>query len=215
MVASIGYGIFGLLLIAEISTSSVIIPINKLYTRTPPDIPSTSIANSELEDLTVATRGSSDGYSRSKFKHWITISGSCNTREEVLKRDGENVVTGSNCAAESGSWYSPYDGETWTAASDVDIDHVVPLSLAWKSGASDWTTDTRQDFANDLDHPQLIAVTDNVNSAKGDSGPEEWKPPLESYWCTYAKMFIRVKYTYNLTVTSDERSALEDMMEMC
>lgn len=47
-----------------------------------------------------------------------------------------------------------------------------------KSGASEWTTNQREDFANDLDHPQLLAVTDNVNQAKGDSGPEEWKPPL-------------------------------------
>lgn len=47
-----------------------------------------------------------------------------------------------------------------------------------KSGASEWTPDQRENFANDLDHPQLLAVTDNVNQAKGDSGPEEWKPPL-------------------------------------
>jgi hypothetical protein len=59
-------------------------------------------------------------------------SGSCNTRESVLKRDGVNVVTSSSCAATSGSWYSPYDGATWTSASDVDIDHLVPLSNAWK-----------------------------------------------------------------------------------
>jgi hypothetical protein len=59
-------------------------------------------------------------------------SSSCTTRESVLKRDGVNVVTSSSCAATSGSWYSPYDGATWTAASDVDIDHLVPLSNAWK-----------------------------------------------------------------------------------
>lgn len=47
-----------------------------------------------------------------------------------------------------------------------------------QSGASDWTTADRQAFANDLTHPQLLAVTDNVNSAKGDQGPEDWKPPL-------------------------------------
>lgn len=47
-----------------------------------------------------------------------------------------------------------------------------------QSGASEWTTDQRQAFANDLTHPQLLAVTDNVNESKGDRGPEEWKPPL-------------------------------------
>jgi len=47
-----------------------------------------------------------------------------------------------------------------------------------KSGASAWTTAQRQTFANDLTHPQLLAVTDNVNESKGDSGPEDWKPSL-------------------------------------
>lgn len=71
------------------------------------------------------------GYSRDEFPHWIE-SGGCNTRETVLKRDGANVVTNpSTCAATSGTWVSPYDGATWTAASDVDIDHMVPLANAW------------------------------------------------------------------------------------
>ena len=29
----------------------------------------------------------------------------------------------------SGTWVSPYDGATWTAASDVDIDHLVRYRL--------------------------------------------------------------------------------------
>lgn len=121
---------------------------------------------------------------------WITISGECNTRETVLKRDGTNVVTGSNCAATSGSWFSPYDGATWTAASDVDIDHLVPLSNAWKAGASAWTTAQRQAFANDLVNPQLLAVTDNVNQGKGDSGPEDWKPSLREFLLFYFWMVV-------------------------
>lgn len=51
--------------------------------------------------------------------------------EYVLQRDGTNVVVNSACTATSGSWFSPYDGATWTAASDVDIDHMVPLKNAW------------------------------------------------------------------------------------
>ena len=85
----------------------------------------------------------------------------------VLKRDGTGVVQSSSCAATAGRWVSPYDGATWTAASDVDIDHMVPLSNAWKSGAAAWTTSKRQSFANDLSNPQLWTVTDNVNESKG------------------------------------------------
>ncbi|KAJ5992031.1 secreted protein [Penicillium sp. IBT 35674x] len=182
---------------------------------TPPGIPTASTAQNELSALTVAAQGSEDGYSRAKFPHWITQSGACDTREVVLKRDGSNVVQSSSCAATSGTWISPYDGATWTQASDVDIDHLVPLSNAWKSGASEWSTADRQAFANDLTHPQLVAVTDNVNSAKGDKGPEEWKPPLTSYYCTYAEMWVKVKSVYGLTVTDDEKSALASMLDTC
>ena len=182
---------------------------------TPPNIPSAATARSELSALRVATDGSMTGYSRDKFPHWITISGSCDTRETVLKRDGTGVVTNSSCAATSGSWYSPYDDATWHASSDVDIDHVVPLAAAWRTGASSWTTSQRQAYANDLSNPQLIAVTDNVNQSKGDQTPATWKPPRTAYWCTYAKMWVHVKYRYSLTVNSSEKSALTSMLGTC
>ncbi|MFE9099827.1 HNH endonuclease family protein [Actinomadura geliboluensis] len=181
----------------------------------PPPPPDASIASEHLDALTIAAEGSSDGYSRAKFPHWITISGTCNTRETVLKRDGTNVVTDSSCAATSGNWYSPYDGATWTVASDLDIDHMVPLAEAWRSGASAWTTSRRQAFANDLSSSQLWAVTDNVNQAKGDKDPAEWLPPLASFRCSYARSWIDVKYRYNLTVDSAERTALAGLLAAC
>ena len=182
---------------------------------TPPGIPSATTAKSELAALTVKADGSQTGYSRDKFPHWIDQGSSCNTREVVLKRDGTNVVTDSSCAATSGKWVSPYDGATWTAASDVDIDHVVPLADAWRTGASSWTTAQRQAYANDLTDPQLIAVTDNVNQEKGDKSPDQWKPPLVGYWCTYAKMWVAVKYKFKLTINSAEKTALTDMLNRC
>ncbi|MEW2441530.1 HNH endonuclease family protein [Micromonospora marina] len=181
----------------------------------PSGIPSKAAAQSQLNALTVAAQGSTAGYSRDLFPHWITITGACNTREQVLKRDGTSVVVNSSCAATSGRWYSPYDGATWYAASDVDIDHVVPLAEAWRSGANSWTTSRRQSFANDLTRPQLIAVTDNVNQSKGDQDPSTWQPPLTSYRCTYSKMWITVKYNWGLTLQSSEKSALQGMLNTC
>lgn len=182
---------------------------------TPPGIPTEATARTELAALTVRADGSSTGYSRDLFPHWNTVSGTCNTRETVLKRDGTGVVTDSSCAATSGSWYSPYDGATWTLASDVDIDHVIPLSNAWRTGASSWTTARRTAFANDITNPQLIAVTDNVNSSKGDQTPATWKPPRTAYWCTYSRMWVHVKYKYTLTVNSAEKTALLTMLDYC
>jgi hypothetical protein len=144
------------------------------------------------------------------------VSGACNTREQVLKRDGTGVVTDSSCAAAtSGTWYSPYDGATWHAASDVDIDHMVPLAEAWRSGAWAWTTAQRQAYANDLGGPELWAVTDNVNQAKGDKDPTTWTPSLTSFWCTYSRAWIQVKYYYHLSVQSSEKTALTTMLGYC
>jgi hypothetical protein len=182
---------------------------------TPPGIPTKATAQTRLNALTVAAEANASSYDRDLFPHWITISGTCNTRETVLKRDGSNVVTSSACAATSGSWYSPYDGATWTAAADVDIDHVVPLAEAWRSGASGWTTSTRQSFANDLTRPQLIAVTDNVNQSKGDQDPSTWQPSVAAYRCTYAKMWITVKAYWGLTLQSAEKTALQTMLNTC
>jgi hypothetical protein len=182
---------------------------------TPSGIPTAATAKTYLAALTVAASSHDSTYDRDLFPHWITISGTCNTRETVLKRDGTGVVTDSACASTSGSWFSPYDGATWTAASDVDIDHMVPLKNAWISGAWAWTTSERQSFANDLTNPQLIAVTDNVNQSKSDKAPDTWKPPLTSYYCTYARMWTKVKYVYDLTVTSTEKTALTSMLATC
>ncbi len=182
---------------------------------TPPNIPTKATAQTELNSLTVAAEANAGTYDRDLFPHWITISGTCNTRETVLKRDGSNVVVSSACAATSGSWYSPYDGATWTAASDLDIDHVVPLAEAWRSGASAWTTAKRQSFANDLTRPQLIAVTDNVNQSKSDQDPTTWQPSVTSYRCTYARMWIAVKYYWALNLQSAEKTALQTMLNTC
>ncbi|WP_231332119.1 GmrSD restriction endonuclease domain-containing protein [Actinomadura graeca] len=156
-----------------------------------------------------------DGYSRTMFPHWITQSGQCNTRETALRRDGENVETDAKCAAVSGTWRSPYDGATWTQASDLDIDHMVPLAQAWRSGAAAWTTERRKEFANDLTSSQLWTVTDNVNQAKGDKDPAQWLPPLASFRCMYARSWIDVKYRYGLTIDAAEKTALDGLLGSC
>jgi hypothetical protein len=205
----------GILLASTVLALAGAVVVSTTASATPPNIPSEATARSELATLRVAADGSSSGYSRDLFPHWNTVSGSCNTRETVLKRDGTGVVTDSSCAATSGSWYSPYDGATWSAASDVDIDHMIPLANAWRTGASSWTTTKRSQFANDLTNPQLIAVTDNVNQSKGDQSPATWKPPRTAYWCTYAKMWVHVKYRYFLTINTTEKSALTSMLNTC
>ncbi len=180
----------------------------------PPNIPGEATARSQLGALTVAATGTTSGYSRDRFPHWNSVGGGCDVRNRVLQRDGTAVSTGTNCTV-TGRWYSPYEGATQTVADRIDIDHVVPLAEAWRSGANTWTESRRQSFANDLSGPQLIAVTDTVNQTKGDQPPNFWRPPLESYWCTYARMWVGTKSTWALRVTTGERNALYSMLDRC
>ena len=91
-------------------------------------------------------------------------------------------------------------------------DHVVPLKEAWISGARTWTAAQRQNFANDLTRPQLVAVTDNLNQSKGDQDPATWLPPLNSFKCNYVVAWIQVKHYYGLTVDSAEKTALTNTL---
>jgi len=179
----------------------------------PPGTPSKSTAQAELNSLTVQPEGSMTGYSRDKFPHWIDQGGGCDTRQVVLKRDADYYS--GNCPVTSGKWYSYYDGVTVYSPSEIDIDHIVPLAEAWRSGASNWTTEKRQNFANDLDGPQLIAVTASVNRSKGDQDPSTWQPPRSGARCAYAKWWIHTKYRWGLHLQSSEKSALQSMLNTC
>ncbi|MFZ3592877.1 HNH endonuclease family protein [Streptomyces sp. BH104] len=180
-----------------------------------PGVPSADEAREELAGLKVAPHGSMSGYSRDKFPHWAEQGDSCDTRETVLKRDGKDVKTDDECHAGSGNWVSVYDGEKFTDSGDLDIDHTVPLANAWRSGADDWTQEERKAFANDLKHPQLLSVSAHSNRSKGDQGPDEWQPDAKDYWCTYARSWVAVKSTYELTVTDAEKKELTTMLGTC
>ena len=153
------------------------------------------------------------GYDRDLFKHWVDADEDClDTREEVLVAESRVPVGG--CTVTTGEWFSWYDGETWTAGSDVDIDHMVPLKEAWDSGARTWDDDTRERFANDLgDGRSLVAVTDNVNQSKGDRDVAEWLP--ERQVCRYVRHWVAVKLRWRLAVDPAERIELLDLVREC
>ncbi|WP_214893171.1 HNH endonuclease family protein [Exiguobacterium sp. H66] len=179
----------------------------------PSGLPSKATAQSELNALTVKTEGTMTGYSRDLFPHWSSQGGGCDTRQVVLKRDADSYV--GSCPVTSGSWYSYYDGLTFTNPSDLDIDHVVPLAEAWRSGASSWTTTTRQAFANDLEGPQLIAVSASSNRSKGDQDPSTWQPTRSGASCGYSKMWIHTKSRWGLSLQAAEKTALQTMLNTC
>ncbi|TQM80677.1 uncharacterized protein DUF1524 [Saccharothrix saharensis] len=169
----------------------------------------------QLAALTVAPEGKMAGYSRDRFPHWSSQGQGCDTRDVVLQRQGADVRTGERCKITSGTWTSAYDGKVVADPGELDIDHTVALAEAWRSGADKWTDEQREKFANDLGGLQLIAVTASSNRAKGDQDAAKWKPPVQSYWCTYARAVVSVKTLYALTVDEAERDALGAMLKTC
>ncbi len=154
------------------------------------------------------------GYDRKLFKHWIDAhKNGKDTRAEVLIAESLVSVRFSSTGktVSTGKWLSLYDGETWTKASDVDVDHVVALAEAWRSGAWKWSAARRQAYANDLGVAwTLRAVTDNVNQSKSDDDPTYWLPPLESATCVYLTEWVAVKIRWKLSVDAEERQSIRD-----
>jgi hypothetical protein len=180
----------------------------------PSSAASASEARAALAKLTVGPVHAMTGYSRTRFPHWRSAGTNCDVRDSVLKRDGKDVQL-SGCNVTGGSWYSWYDAKTYTELTKVDIDHMVPLANAWRSGADKWTDDKRGDFANDLVRPQLFAVAASANRSKGDQDPSQWKPPNTGAWCEYAKDWITVKAYWQLSVTAAEKNAVSEMLNSC
>lgn len=183
---------------------------------------SESAALRKLNGLTVAPAGSMAGYSRDNFPHWLDASvwgwpvapdNSCDVRNAALYRDGQNVTISASCVVQSGRWLDPYTATWYYNKSDIDIDHLIPLAEAWRSGAKTWGDTQRRTFAND--RLAVVAVDDGANQSKGDKTPADWKPSNEAAWCLYGQRYTSVKVKYSLTITSSEKSALKSMIGTC
>lgn len=181
-----------------------------------------------LDRLRVTERARPDTYDRDAFgSAWADTDGNgCNQRDDVLLRDAlpgsaATAVQGS-CDHDvlAGSWVDPYTGATLTfddlkdlaQAQAIQIDHVVPLSEAWTSGADGWSDERRRTFANDL--RSLLAVDGPTNASKGDDDPAAWRP-TKSYQCAYALRWVTVKSRYDLAADASEVRALGEMLGRC
>lgn len=176
-------------------------------------------ASSDLDALTVAELDSGDDYDRDLFgQRWADIDrNGCDQRNDALRAGAVEVTTkpGTHgCVVLEATIEDPYTGTTIDfvkGENTVDIDHVVPLSRAWQQGASSWPEERREEFANTSGN--LLAVDASANRSKGDRGPEEWMP--DAGRCGYVIQWIDVKAEFELSVSAEEKSALEDELDEC
>ena len=167
----------------------------------------------ESESVAKVTPEQTQEYRREDWPHWTDEDNDCqDTRAEILIRDniGElKFKRNKPCNVSWGKWICPYTGKVFTKASDMDIDHIVPLSHAFKTGGATWSREKRRRFANDP--MNLLAVEDNINQEKGDKAPDEWRPPRREYWREYAKKWRTIKKKYGLKISPSEEYALREM----
>ncbi|MFJ9585476.1 HNH endonuclease family protein [Streptomyces acidicola] len=173
-----------------------------------------------VDSLTVKGRAPKTGYDRDKFgSPWAdTDSNGCGTRDDILKRDLEDVkFKDGDCTVASGVLNpDPYAGKEITftrGRSQVDIDHLVALSDAWQKGAGQWDASKRIALANDP--LNLLAVDAGPNRSKGDGDAATWLPPNKSYRCTYVAAQVAVKKKYDLWVTTAEKDAMKSVLSDC
>jgi hypothetical protein len=186
--------------------------------------PSTAAAAlNRLASLAVQAAAPQSGYDRDLFgTDWLDLDqNGCDTRNEVLKRDMVEIVfkQGSTCELATGTLLDPYTGKAidWVQGQGtslaVQIEHVVALAAAWRTGAADWTPAKRRQFANDPDH--LLASDGPTNQAKSDDDAEAWLPPNTGFRCAYVSIQVAIKAKYGLWVTPGERDAIAAALEEC
>ncbi|MDO5747595.1 MAG: HNH endonuclease family protein [Actinomycetaceae bacterium] len=185
------------------------------------DAPTTTFIDA-LKALPVAEH-EQQPYSRDKFgPAWSDVDhNGCDTRNDILARDLTNTTVRPHtqqCVIASGTLLDPYTGkyihfEKGPRSPEVQIDHVVALGNAWRTGAAQWNDQQRLEFANDP--LNLLAVDGPANQEKEASSAEQWLPPNKGYRCAYVARQVAVKTKWNLWVTQAEKDAMADIALTC
>ncbi len=156
-------------------------------------------------------------YNRKDWPHWLDTDRDCqNTRAEILIRDSDTPVKfkrNRGCSVSLGKWVDPYTLNVYFRASDVDIDHLVPLFVANAFGGDKWSKEKKAIFANDPEN--LLAVEDNANQEKGAQGPQHWMPENKAYHCTYISKWVYIKQKYGLRYSKREKAKIKSVLSKC
>ena len=159
------------------------------------------------------------GYEREDWPHWLDLDGDCmDARDEVLTAESLEPVrlSADGCDVLGGLWRDLYTGETYRDPTRLDVDHLVPLAEAHRSGGHVWSRERRAAFASDLEEGRsLIAVSASANRSKSDQGPEEWLPPQAAYRCRYAADWVAVKVRWGLSMDERERVTISNLLGAC
>lgn len=184
--------------------------------------PSTPLIEA-IRQLKVHNGRAGGHYERSAFgPAWADVDhNGCDTRNDILKRDLSHIAFRARthrCVVSSGEMLDPYTGRQihfvkGPNSAKVQIDHVVALADAWRSGAYQWSAATREKFANDP--LNLLAVDGPANQDKKADAADKWLPPNKGYRCAYVARQVAVKKKWDLWVTQEEKNAIVQVAATC
>jgi hypothetical protein len=167
------------------------------------------------------------GYDRSKWRRWSDFDGDCqDTRAELLISSSHSAILFSDpsrpCLVVRGLWNDTYTMTTYTAASDIDIDHVIPLrtmfELIGHNPVDKWEAiELELGF---IEHGNLLAVQDSANRSKGARGPAQWLPEPVDARCPYVRKYGHLLTGYTQcykgpAFTPDDRATMVHQSELC
>ncbi len=157
-------------------------------------------------------------YDREKhFGGWLeqrTDNTCLDTRGKVLRNHSLSKVNINSCRVVSGEWHDPYTNLNYQRARDIQVDHVVALSNAYKTGAHQWAANKRCLYANYLGNDfHLLPVEGEENERKLDYDPSRYIPPNREYTCQYLKTWLKIKNIWDLRLTFKEASAILDYVD--
>lgn len=180
-------------------------------------------AITQLATIPIKGKAPKTGYSRSQFgAAWSDVDhNGCDTRNDILRRDLTNLTTKPgthDCVIASGALADKYTGKTINFtrgenSADVQIDHIIPLSLAWQTGAQQISEDARLHLANDP--LNLMAADGPANQQKSDSSADAWLPANKAFRCEYVARQTAVKAKYQLWMTQPEHDAIAGILATC
>lgn len=146
-------------------------------------------------------------YDRQAWGGWRDEDRNClNTRHEILKERSlvSPTVDRRGCKVLRGKWQDFYSTDVLTKASEIEIDHVVPVKLAHDLGGHQWDQEKKRKFYNDKDN--LVITSKFYNRQKGANDILKWQPADKSAACRQMRVWFQVKQKYDLPISKKERN---------
>ena len=174
-----------------------------------------------LIGFNVCLEGESTGgvtYDRDNdYNTWKDWDNDCQSNRHEVLIDEHDSSTGvgltytsdTNCMVATGRWYDQYTNQYLSLATEAAVRHFVPLSESHRSGAWAWSRERKTIYANTLNVPEQL----NVSQVGVSQDPSGYIPENEK--CNYLKNWVKVKSIYRLGINNSEEEAITSAYESC